>query len=89
VVDRSRVTGAGVTAGIDFALRLAKVLRGDAVARQIQLQMEYCPDPPFGSGSPATAPTEIVEVVRSATQRLQMERRRACELAAKRLLATA
>ena len=87
VVDRTRVTGGGVTAGIDFALRFAAILRGEAVARQIQLQMEYDPDPPFASGSPASAPREIVETVRSAAQRFQQERLRACEQAAKRLVA--
>jgi cyclohexyl-isocyanide hydratase len=89
VVDRSRVTGGGVTAGIDFALRLAAILRGETVAREIQLQMEYRPDPPFDSGSPATAPREIVETIRNATQRFQLERLRTCEQAAKRLVAAA
>lgn len=89
VVDRTRVTGAGVTAGIDFGLRIAKLLRGDSVAREIQLQMEYRPDPPFESGSPATAPREIVETIRRATERFQLERYRTCERAAKRLVAAA
>jgi cyclohexyl-isocyanide hydratase len=60
VVDRNRVTGAGVTAGIDFALRLAAMLRGEAEAKRIQLQMEYDPDPPFQAGSPESAGTELV-----------------------------
>jgi cyclohexyl-isocyanide hydratase len=89
VVDRNRVTGGGVTAGIDFGLRLAAILRGQAIAEQIQLQMEYRPEPPFNSGSPATAPREIVESIRSATERFQFERRRTCELAAKRLVVLA
>lgn len=89
VVDRNRVTGGGVTAGIDFALRLAAILRGEAVAQEIQLQMEYRPDPPFASGSPETAPSDIVETIRSATQRFQSERLRTCEQAAKRLAAMA
>lgn len=89
VVDRTRVTGGGVTAGIDFALRLAVILRGEAVAQQIQLQMEYSPDPPFDSGSAARAPREIVEIIRSATQRFQLERLRTCEQAAKRIASAA
>ena len=47
VVDRNRITGGGVTAGIDFGLHLAAVLRGEDVAKQIQLQLEYDPQPPF------------------------------------------
>ena len=52
VVDGNIVTGAGVTSGIDFALSLAAILDGEAVAREIQLQIEYDPAPPFDSGSP-------------------------------------
>jgi cyclohexyl-isocyanide hydratase len=74
VVDRNRVTGGGITAGIDFGLRLAAILRGDALAQQIQLQMEYNPAPPFQSGSPATAPKAVVDAVRRASTPLQQER---------------
>ena len=52
VRDRNRITGGGVTAGIDFALYLASVLVGEQTARTIQLSLEYNPDPPFTSGSP-------------------------------------
>jgi cyclohexyl-isocyanide hydratase len=55
VVDRNRITGGGVTAGIDFALRLAAELRGEAEAKRIQLQLEYNPAPPFRSGHPDVA----------------------------------
>lgn len=89
VVDRNRVTGGGVTAGIDFGLRLAGILQGETMAQQIQLQMEYRPEPPFASGSPATAPAEIVATVRHAGERLQQERLRICEQAARRLHAAA
>lgn len=89
VVDRNRVTGGGVTAGIDFGLRLAGILQGETTAQQIQLQMEYRPEPPFASGSPATAPAEIVATVRHAGERLQQERLRICEQAARRLHAAA
>jgi cyclohexyl-isocyanide hydratase len=74
VVDRSRVTASGCTAGLDFALTLAAMLAGDAAAQQIQLQLEYCPAPPFASGSPATAPAEIVATVRHATEPFQQQR---------------
>jgi len=55
VVDRNRITGGGVTAGIDFALLLSAELRGEAHARLIELQIEYNPAPPFGSGHPSVA----------------------------------
>ena len=55
VVDGNVITGAGVASGIDFALAVAAILEGEEVARQIQLQIEYDPAPPFDSGSPRTA----------------------------------
>lgn len=64
VVDGAWVFAAGVTAGIDGAIRLAAELRGDAVAQAIQLHMAYAPEPPFNSGTPETAPSAILEHVR-------------------------
>jgi cyclohexyl-isocyanide hydratase len=60
VVDGNWVFAAGVTAGIDGALRLAAELRGDDAARTIQLYMVYAPEPPFDSGTPETAPAAIL-----------------------------
>ena len=60
VVDRNRITGGGVTAGIDGALRLAAELRGEEAAQAIQLEMVYAPEPPFHSGTPETAPPEVI-----------------------------
>jgi len=60
VVDRNRVTGGGVTAGIDFALTLTAMIRGEAHAKAVQLGLEYDPAPPFDSGSPEKAGAEIV-----------------------------
>jgi cyclohexyl-isocyanide hydratase len=65
VVDRNRITGGGVTAGIDFALRLAADLVGEDVAKQIQLGIEYDPAPPFRSGHPDVAEPKIVAAVRA------------------------
>jgi cyclohexyl-isocyanide hydratase len=56
VVDGTFVFAAGVTAGIDGALRVAAVLCGDEAAQVIQLWMQYAPDPPFAAGSSSTAP---------------------------------
>lgn len=58
-VDRNRVTGGGVTAGIDFALTLVSHLVDRRAAEMIQLRLEYNPAPPFGAGSPETAPAEV------------------------------
>ena len=60
VFDRNRVTGGGVTAGIDFALALIAAIRGEAHARVVQLALEYDPAPPFDSGSPVRAGEALV-----------------------------
>jgi len=73
VVDRNRITGGGVTAGIDFGLVLLAKLRGDDAAKLTQLAMEYDPEPPFDSGSPKAAGPAIVEQAMSVMAS-QMER---------------
>lgn len=85
VVDRNRVTGAGVTSGIDMALRIAAMLYGDDMAREIQLRLEYCPEPPFTCGQPETAPAEIVERVAASMADVLAERRTLLARAAARL----
>jgi len=75
VVDGNIVTGAGVASGIDFALSLAAILEGEAVAREIQLQIEYDPAPPFNSGSPKTAAPETLAALTSRLAKLNEERR--------------
>ncbi|HXF00689.1 MAG TPA: DJ-1/PfpI family protein [Solirubrobacterales bacterium] len=65
VEDGKVVTAAGVSAGIDMALTLAGRLAGDQVAQAIQLGIEYDPEPPFDTGSPAKAPSELIELIRS------------------------
>jgi cyclohexyl-isocyanide hydratase len=65
VIDRNRVTGGGVTAGIDFGLRLAALLSSETAAKRIQLGLEYDPEPPFRSGHPDVAEPEIVASVRA------------------------
>ena len=74
VFDRNRVTGGGVTAGIDFALALTAAIRGHDHARGVQLALEYDPHPPFNSGSPEAAGMPLTETVRERTQRLAPDR---------------
>ncbi len=66
VRDRNRISGGGVTAGIDFGLVLAAELAGDEVAKEIQLALEYDPAPPFDAGSPEKAGPELTAKVRAA-----------------------
>lgn len=61
VVDRNRMTGGGVTAGIDFGLTIAETLCGEEAAKIAQLLMEYDPAPPFDVGSPEKAGPELVK----------------------------
>ncbi|MBE9041338.1 DJ-1/PfpI family protein [Oscillatoriales cyanobacterium LEGE 11467] len=61
VVDRNRMTGGGVTAGIDFGLTVAARLYGEDIAKITQLLIEYDPAPPFDAGSPEKADPELVE----------------------------
>ncbi len=75
-VDRNRVSGGGVTAGIDFALTLVSILADRPTAEMIQLRLEYNPAPPFTSGSPDTAPPEVIARLRALNPSGQ-ERRKA------------
>jgi cyclohexyl-isocyanide hydratase len=59
VEDRNRITAGGITSGIDFGLRIAARLRGDDFARALELTLEYDPQPPFGTGTPAKAGGKI------------------------------
>jgi cyclohexyl-isocyanide hydratase len=85
VVDGAFVFAAGVTAGIDGALRLAAELRGEEAAQATQLYMAYAPEPPFDSGTPETAPAGILAKARRSAraiteQREQTARRIAAKL---------
>ncbi len=67
VIQQGKIwTAAGVSAGIDMALRVVADLYGERVAQAIQLGIEYAPEPPFNSGSPDTAPAELVAAVRAS-----------------------
>lgn len=65
VRDRNRITGGGVTAGIDMALLVLARLLGESQARQVQLQLEYAPQPPFDCGRPELAGEALVAQVRA------------------------
>jgi cyclohexyl-isocyanide hydratase len=85
VVDGAWVFAAGVTAGIDGALRLAAELRGDEAAQTIQLDMVYAPEPPFSSGTPETAPPAILKQARQSVQALTARRERTARRIAAKL----
>ncbi|HTB02108.1 MAG TPA: DJ-1/PfpI family protein [Bradyrhizobium sp.] len=84
-VDRNRITGGGVTAGIDFALTLVSIMVDRKTAEAIQLRLEYNPAPPFNSGSPDTAPAEILALMKERIAPAQARRSEAIHRAAARL----
>ena len=74
-VDRNRISGGGVTAGIDFALTLIAEVVGPPAAQAVQLAFEYRPQPPFDAGSPHSATAEILGMVTSLIDQQQQELR--------------
>src|SRR3954471_16957999 len=84
-IDRNRITGGGVTAGIDFALTLVSILVDRTTAEAIQLGIEYNPAPPFNSGSPDTASAGVLEQVKQRIAPNQVRRLEAVQRAAERL----
>ena len=85
VVDGSFVSAAGLTAGIDGALRVAALLRGTAAAQAIQLDIQYAPEPPFDCGQPDRAPADLVAGSRDATEQLTARRLATAKRVAARL----
>ncbi|MBO9728089.1 MAG: DJ-1/PfpI family protein [Chitinophaga sp.] len=75
VRDRNRITGGGVTAGIDFGLQLTAIIGGEELAKVVQLQLEYNPEPPFRAGSPNTAGLPVLQKAKEITQ-LTLETRK-------------
>jgi transcriptional regulator GlxA family with amidase domain len=72
VVEQGKViTAAGVSSGIDMALRLLQLEGGDELAQAVQLSIEYDPQPPVDAGSPEKAPQAIVDLVRRASARAE------------------
>ena len=85
VVDKGLVFAAGVTAGIDGALRVAAELRGDEVAQAIQLYMQYAPEPPFNSGTPETAHPVVLDAARHSVRAITAQREQTAGRVAARL----
>jgi cyclohexyl-isocyanide hydratase len=85
VVDGKHVSAAGVTAGLDGALRLVQLLRGDQVAQTIQLAIEYAPDPPFHGGTPDSAPSHVLAAAQGAVRDVTEARLRTAERISARL----
>lgn len=73
VVDRNRITGGGVTAGIDFALTIASILYGEEIAKITQLLIEYNPAPPFDTGSPEKAGPELTQKAMLFVQQMGLQ----------------
>lgn len=74
MIDGAWIFAAGVTAGIDGALRLAAEVRDDEAAQRIQLDIAYAPEPPFASGTPETAPTAIFQQARQSLRAITARR---------------
>jgi transcriptional regulator GlxA family with amidase domain len=83
VVDRNRISGGGVTAGLDFGLVLLAKLLGEDIAKMTQLAMEYDPEPPFHAGTPKEAGPEVVKRVRDWLGPLVGVMQQVCEQSAK------
>jgi cyclohexyl-isocyanide hydratase len=83
VQDRNRITGGGVTAGLDFGLTLAALLRSRDDAEWIQLVIEYAPAPPFNAGLPETAPRAVHErLMRARSPAIGAAREKAARIGA-------
>ncbi len=85
VTDRNRVTGGGVTAGIDFALVLLAKLLGEDIAKMTQLALEYDPTPPFNAGTPEKAGEAITKLVQDWIGPLSGQFAATCDIASKNM----
>jgi putative intracellular protease/amidase len=62
-LDRRIITAAGVSSGIDMALRLVELLVDDTAARASQLMIEYDPEPPYDAGALAKVDSVVLDRV--------------------------
>jgi cyclohexyl-isocyanide hydratase len=86
VRDRNRMSGGGVTAGIDFALTLVAEIAGADVAKAAQLTLEYAPAPPFDCGTPEAAGPELTKRITERMAQGVANHRSAAEAAARALV---
>ncbi|MFA4913539.1 MAG: DJ-1/PfpI family protein [Burkholderiaceae bacterium] len=84
-IDGNLFTSGGVTSGIDMALRAVSIILDEDAARQIQLQIEYDPEPPFEGGTPRSSPAHIVERCVNSSRERHALRREAVRQAAARM----
>ena len=84
-VDRNRITGGGVTAGIDLGLRVVAEMFDRQTAEFVQLRLEYNPEPPFDAGSPKTAPAKVLQYTQNRMEPMRLKRLECVERAAERL----
>ncbi len=85
VTDRNRITGGGVTAGIDFGLVLLEKLQGREIAEQIALSIEYAPEPPFNVGTPDLAGPDRMKIAMKENEDFNKIALKAAKIARKRL----
>ena len=67
-IDRNRLTGGGVTAGVDFGITVAGHWAGENMGRVIELLLEYAPQPPYGTGRPELADPQSLAAARAVLQ---------------------
>lgn len=77
-IDGNRITGGGITAGIDLGLTVISELVDRRTAEAIQLRLEYNPAPPFNAGSPETAPADVLALLQ---ERMKVAKARRLDLA--------
>lgn len=85
VIDGNVITGGGVTAGIDFGLKVAAEVAGETVAKMLQLIIEYDPAPPFDSGHPRSADPALLAMLRERMQPMHTQRAAQVGVAAAKL----
>lgn len=86
VIDRDRITGGGVTAGIDFALQVVSEIQGQKAAEEIQLMIEYNPSPPFLGGHPSVANPDLVSETQNSRKKAQELRKEIAKEAIRKLI---
>ncbi|MBW4581944.1 MAG: DJ-1/PfpI family protein [Tildeniella nuda ZEHNDER 1965/U140] len=87
VVDRNRITASPVSGSFDAGLIVLGKLRGEDAAKEVELTLEYAPHPPYGTGSPELAGTDLTQKVMQKYEAGFNEFRRAARQASERVMA--